>query len=205
MSQHLLGRMSIKARQIRPGEGFGIEVKKDQLVQIITVEGKQVADFVAIAAGDSAERLSTGVTRAKNSSIMLQTGMKLYSNRRNAMFELIEDTVGRHDLLFAACDPKRYADDFGLDGHANCRDALSSALEGHGLQYDDIPDPINWFMNVSIQQRGELELREPLAEKNDYVLLRAEMDVFAAVSACPQDQNPTNGGSPTDLLIRVFR
>ena len=35
--------------------------------------------------------------------------------------------------------------------------------------------------------------------------LRAEMDVIFAVSACPQDQNATNGGAPTDLLIRVFK
>lgn len=205
MSQQLLGRMAVRARQIRPGEGFGVEVKKGQLLQIITVDGRQVADFVAIAAGDPDERLSTGVTRAKNASIMLQSGMKLYSNRRNAMFELIEDTVGRHDMMFAACDPRRYADDFGLEGHANCRDALYNALGTNGLAYDDIPDPINWFMNVSIQQRGELEVRESLAEKNDYILLRAEMDTIAGISACPQDQNATNGGTPTDLLIRVFK
>jgi uncharacterized protein YcgI (DUF1989 family) len=205
VSQQLLGRMAIRARQIRPGEGFGVEVKKDQFLQIITVEGQQVADFVAIAAGDPGERSSTGVTRAKNSSIMLQSGMKIYSNRRNAMFELVEDTVGRHDLLFAACDPRRYKDDFNLEGHANCRDALYNALGTYGLSYDDIPDPVNWFMNVSIQQRGELEVRESLAEKNDYVLLRAEMDVIAGISACPQDQNATNGGNPSDLLIRVFK
>ena len=205
VSHQLLGRMAVRARQIRPGEGFGVEVKTGQLLQIITVDGRQVADFVAIAAGNPDERLSTGVTRAKNGSIMLQSGMKLYSNRRNAMFEIVEDTVGRHDMMFAACDPRRYADDFGLEGHANCRDALYNALGTHGLTYDDIPDPINWFMNVSIQQRGELEIRESLAEKNDYVLLRAEMDTIAGVSACPQDQNATNGGTPTDLLIRVFK
>lgn len=205
MSQQLLGRMAIRARQIRPGEGFAVEVKAGQFLQIIAVEGKQVADFIAIAASDAGERLSTGVTRAKNSSIMLRTGMRLYSNRRNALFEIVEDTVGRHDILFAACDPRRYADDFNLPGHANCREALHSVLGSYGLGYDDIPDPVNWFMNVSIQQRGELEIRESLAEKNDYVLLRAEMDVIAGISACPQDQNVTNGGSPTDLLIRVFK
>ena len=108
--------MAVKAGQIRPGEGFGVEVKKGQLLQIITVEGRQVADFVAIAAGNPEERLSTGVTRAKNSSIMLQSGMKLYSNRRNEMFEIVEDTVGRHDMMFAACDPRRYTDDSASKG-----------------------------------------------------------------------------------------
>ena len=60
-------------------------------------------------------------------------------------------------------------------------------------------------MNVAILQRGELEIREPLAEKDDYVVLRALKDVIAAVSACPQDLVPTNGSNPTDLTVRVYR
>ncbi|MDF3017973.1 MAG: putative aminomethyltransferase protein, partial [Thermomicrobiales bacterium] len=75
----------------------------------------------------------------------------------------------------------------------------------YGIGSDRIPSPINWFMNVSIQQRGELEIREPLAEKDDYVVLRALKDVIAAVSACPQDLLPTNGSNPTDLAVRVYR
>jgi uncharacterized protein YcgI (DUF1989 family) len=201
----LLGRQAIKARQLRPGEGVAVEVKTGQILQISTVKGKQVADFVAFNLDDRAEYLSTAVTRAKNNSIMLQNGMKLYSNRRNAMLELAEDTVGRHDMLFAACDPRRYKDDFGLEEHANCREALTGALVEYGVGYDQIPDPINWFMNVSILQRGELEIRESLADRNDYVLLVAQMDTVAAISACPQDQNATNGGNPTDILVRVYK
>jgi uncharacterized protein YcgI (DUF1989 family) len=68
-----------------------------------------------------------------------------------------------------------------------------------------MPPPINWFMNVAILQRGELEIREPLAEKDDHVVLRALKDVIAAVSACPQDLVPTNGSNPTDLAVRVYR
>ena len=112
--------------------------------------------------------------------------MTLYSNRRQPMFEIVEDTVGRHDMLYACCDPVRY-EMLGAPGHANCREALTEALSGYGIGYDRIPTPINWFMNVSILQRGELEIREPLAEAGDYVLLRALKDVVAAVSACPQD------------------
>lgn len=205
MSQLFIGRMAIKARQLHPGEGVALELKTGQLLQITTVQGKQVADFVAFNLDDRAEALSTAITRAKNNTIMLQNGMKLYSNRRNEMLELVEDTVGRHDMLFAACDPRRYQDDYGLEDHANCREALTGALTDYGVGYDQIPDPINWFMNVSILQRGELEINESLADRNDYVLLNALMDVVVAVSACPQDQNPTNGGSPTDILLRVFK
>jgi uncharacterized protein YcgI (DUF1989 family) len=93
----------------------------------------------------------------------------------------------------------------GAPGHANCREALAEALTDYGIGYDRIPPPINWFMNVAILQRGELEIREPLAEKDDHVVLRALKDVIAAVSACPQDLVPTNGSNPTDLAVRVYR
>jgi uncharacterized protein YcgI (DUF1989 family) len=205
VSEQLVGRVAVKSKQLRPGEAVAFEVKTGEVVQISTLEGKQVADFVAVSSADPKEVSSTGHTRAKNSTIMLQKGMGIYSNMRNLMLTLVEDTVGRHDILFAACDPQRYSVDFGLEGHANCREALAGALQPHGLTYEAIPDPVNWFMNVAILQRGELELRESLAERNDFVLLEANMDCVIAVSACPQDQNDINGGKPTDVLVRVFR
>lgn len=204
MSDLLNEKTPIRARHIRPGQAQAIEVKSGQLLQIQTVKGKQVADFVAFNQANTDEFLSTAATRSTNTNIVPQLGMTLYSNRRQPMFEIVEDTVGRHDMLFAACDPVRY-EKLGAPGHASCREALTEALTSHGVGYDRIPDPINWFMNVSIQQRGELEIREPLAEEGDYVLLRALMDVVAAISACPQDIGATNAGNPTDLHVRVLR
>jgi len=130
--------------------------------------------------------------------------MTLRSNRRRPMFELVEDTVGRHDMLFAACDPIRYAE-LDAPDHASCRVALTEALTAYEVDYDRVPDPVNFFMNVAILAKGELEVREPISERNDYVLLRALMDIVVAVSACPQDLNDTNGGTPSDLLVRVYR
>ena len=204
MSDLLNGKTPIRARHIRPGQGQAVEMKTGELLQIQTLQGKQVADFVAFTQGDTEEFLSTSVTRATNGNIVPRLGMTLYSNRRQPMFEIVEDTVGRHDMLYACCDPIRY-EKLGAPGHANCREALAGALESYGIGYDRIPSPINWFMNVSIQQRGELEIREPLAEKDDYVVLRALKDVIAAISACPQDFGPTNASNPTDLAVRVYR
>jgi hypothetical protein len=204
MSETLQGRMAVKARQIKPGQAYATEIKTGHYLQITDVQGKQVADFVAFGE-DRAEHLSVAATRSSGGSIMLQKGMKLLSNRRTPLFEIVEDTVGRHDTLFAACDPKRYADDFGLEGHANCREALAGALAEHGVGYDQVPDPVNWFMNVAIRQRGELEVREPLSERNDYVVLLALADTLVGISACPQDQTATNGFKPTDILVRVYR
>lgn len=205
MSEQLVGRVAVKSKQLKPGEAVAFEVKTGEVVQISTLEGKQVADFVAVSLANPKEVSSTAATRASNNSIMLQNGMGIYSNMRSKMLELVEDTVGRHDILFAACDPKRYSVDYGIEGHANCREALAGALEPFGVTFETVPDPVNWFMNVAILQRGELELRESLAERNDFVLLVATMDVAIGVSACPQDQNAVNAGKPTDILVRVFR
>lgn len=204
MSDNLMGRLAIKARQIRPGTAQMIDVKQGQLVQIVDMQGKQVADFVAFNASDKNEYMSTAVTRGANNSVMLQKGQTLYSNRRNPMLEITDDTVGRHDSLFAACDPTRY-EQLGAPGHSSCRAALTDALAEFGVDYDHIPDPVNWFMNVAIRQRGELEIREPLSERGDQVQLTALMDLVIAISACPQELNPTNGTEPTDILVRLYR
>ncbi|MFN8592684.1 MAG: urea carboxylase-associated family protein [Thermomicrobiales bacterium] len=204
MSDVLGTTTPIKTRHIRPGQGQAVEVKAGQFVQIQTLQGKQVADFVAFSADDHEEYHATSVTQSANANIVPKRGMTLYSNRRQGMFEIVEDTVGRHDMIYACCDPIRY-EQLGAPGHANCREALTEALSAYSIGYDRIPTPINWFMNVSIQQRGELEIREPLAEANDYVLLRALKDAIVAVSACPQDLTATNGFAPSDLRLRVFR
>ena len=37
----------------------------------------------------------------------------------------------------------------------------------------------------------------------DYVDLRAEMDVLAVISNCPQTRNPCNGFNPTPIRVVV--
>ncbi len=203
MSDVLRNRMMVKQRQIRPGSAEAFELRAGEVLQIIDIEGKQVADCVVFGLDDQQEWGSTGVTRAANDNIMLAQGRPLWSNRRRPLIEIIEDTVGRHDITYACCDPVRY-EKLGAPDHTNCRTALAEALSQWAIGPDLVPDPINWFMNVAIKQRGELEIREPLSEANDYVAIKALEDVIVAVSACPQDLVATNGMKPTNIAIRVY-
>jgi uncharacterized protein YcgI (DUF1989 family) len=202
----LAGRMARRAAQIRPAKAQAFEVKENQFLQITDMAGKQVADFIAFNLHDFDEYHSPAHTRAANNSLMLQKEHGLFSNRRNRMFTMIEDTVGRHDLLFPSCDARRYLDDYGIAEHLNCRDNFLAALKerGYEFSYDRLPDPVNFFMHVALKARGEFEIREPLSGRNDHVILKAHMDTLVAVSACPQDQNACNGFNPTDVLIRVY-
>jgi uncharacterized protein YcgI (DUF1989 family) len=204
VSDLLNGKTLSKARHVEPGTAGLLTVKAGQYLQIQTIEGKQVADFVAFNADDLGEYVSTSHTRVANMNIVPQMGMSLYTNLRQPLFEITEDTVGRHDMLVAACDRARY-EALGAPDHASCREALTQALREFEVGYERMPDPVNWFMNVSIKQKGELEVRPPLAEAGDYVLLKALRDAVVAVSACPQDLNDTNGGKPTALRLAVYR
>jgi uncharacterized protein YcgI (DUF1989 family) len=205
VSQLLVGRTAIKAQHLHPGEGAAFEVLADQFVQIITLKGTQVATFVGFSLSDRDERLSTAQTRLQNKTLMLQQGMTLYSSRGEPMFELLEDTVKRHDILYPMCDVKTYESAEGEEPHANCRTAIAGALAAHGITDGDLPDPVSWFMTLGIVGAGGLEIQESLAEKNSHVLLRAVVDTVIAVAACPQEKGLLNAGDPSDILVRVFR
>lgn len=191
-------------QNIEARTGATFEVREGEQILIRDWSGKQTCALVAFKRDDHDECLSTANTREAMGSIMLRKGMTLISNRRNWLLRLDEDTVGRHDLIMPACSRQRYREYYGLPDHANCRDNLRDALAPYGIAEDRIPDPVNIFMHMAILSKGELEARTPLSEPGDEVIFKALTDLIVAVSACPQDQDATNGFNPTDLLFRVF-
>lgn len=201
----LHGRMTRRAMQIRPAQGGVFDVKENQFLQISDMLGKQVAVMVAYNFHDHGEFASTAHTRGINHSMMLIKEHGIYSNRRNKMFTIIDDTVGRHDILLPMDDARSYLDDYGIEGHNNSFDNIAKGLASHDITPEQIPiDSINWFMNVGLKARGELEIREPLSGRNGNVILKAHMDTLVAITASPQDQNATNAFKPTDILIRIY-
>ncbi len=200
--QALFGRVAIASRRITPGTAARFELQTDQLIQIVTIDGRQAAEMVAFRADDPTERLSTAVTRAKNKSIMVEQGKKLYSSRFTPLFELVTDTVGRHDLLMASSEPTKPAVPH-LDGDDSLTHPLIEALGEVGITLDSVLEPVNWFTNISIKANGELEIGESLAEPNDSVVLKALTDVIVVVGA--RANMAGTGIAASDLLVRVFR
>ena len=185
------------------GHARAARAEAGQLVEIINVRGRQVCDFVAFNAEDLTEHLSPTHTRSMLGRLTLAVNDRLQTNARNPIFELGEDTVGRHDVLFAACDHRRYELDYGLRGHRNCRANFAEVLEPYGVGYLQVPDPINWFQNTPVAADGALGMEVSPAEAGDRVVLKALMDALVAASACPQDQNPINDWEVTDIRLVV--
>jgi uncharacterized protein YcgI (DUF1989 family) len=102
------------------------------------------------------------------------------------------------------CSRRWYETKVGQPDHPNCQDNLSTALEPFGLTGDDIFDIFNVFMNVELGTDGSFTLTAPTTKAGDHIDLRAEMNVLAAISACPSDNSPTNDFRAKPLGVKIF-
>jgi uncharacterized protein YcgI (DUF1989 family) len=184
--------------------GAGLRMAAGEFVQVLDVSGQQCADFFAFSAADPTEHLSASHTRVAVDRLFPEVSQSFFSSLRRPMFQFEEDrSPGIHDMLFAACDPARYAH-YGVDGHASCADNLRTAAGKLGLELCHVPQPVNFFMNVAVRLDGRCDFGSPQTNPGDFVLLKAFVDCFVVVSACPQEWNPAGNYHPSDLLARVL-
>jgi uncharacterized protein YcgI (DUF1989 family) len=183
--------------------GGAIEVRAGEYLSIVDLEGAQVADFVALRRDDPGRFLSVHQTRSTLRRWTLKVGDRLVDNDREPVFEIVRDDVGVHDLFFCACSPALYRQRFGLTDHRSCRMNLLEALQPYGLTERQIPDPINVFMRTPPRADGDFEFHPAPSRPGDRIVLACLTDVVAAVSSCPMDLSPINGGRPTALALVV--
>jgi uncharacterized protein YcgI (DUF1989 family) len=186
-------------RQLVPAAGgAGLRLARGEHLRIIDLEGGQTGDLMAFSQ-DGRERLSNGRTFDYGGKIYLSTGDVLWSDRSSPMLTIVEDGVGRHDFLYSPCSLEMYRIQYGVtDYHANCHDNLLSALREFGIEPDYLPTAFNFFMNVEVLPDGRLKFAPPRCRAGDSLVLRAEMDLAIALSACPA--SGCNGGAPPRSL-----
>ncbi|RVX72269.1 hypothetical protein B0A52_04473 [Exophiala mesophila] len=147
----------------------------------------------------------------------------LYTNKSLPLFSLVEDTTsGIHDTLFGCCDRFRYHN-LGIDNyeHASCAENMHLALAEAAaagvftpgsISTEWTPDPLNIFMNVPVTSGlerqsggGQITCRAPESKAGEYIVLRAERDCVAVMSACPNDViQAVNDGVCTAIEYQVM-
>jgi len=185
------------------GYARAFEVKAGELFTVTDVDGGQIADLVAFNARVLSEKLSPSHTRLALHSIRFKVGDSLRTNLRRPMMEIVEDTVGTHDMLIPACDEQRYSVDYGIDNHRSCVANFEEVLVPWRIERSGIPDPLNIFENASIDSNGALVHLPVVSSAGDNITFRALMDLVCAVSACPMDLNITGGDRITDILVTI--
>jgi uncharacterized protein YcgI (DUF1989 family) len=171
-----------------------------------------VGDCAFFNADDPREQFHVGQSWAY--AVMLGTGTAralrdFYSQppRENVMLTVVADTVRAHFGNCAGrCSAKLLAARDGRAGPGvrSCQENLAEALAPFGIAGDAINDVFNVFMNVEFKPDGGFAIKAPETKAGDHIDLRAEMNVIAAVSACPNETNPVNNFRAKPLGLTVF-
>lgn len=191
-------------RVVAPGEYWAKVMPKGAMLRIVDLEGKQAVDFLCYNAQDPSERYNAADTMKYAGTIFLTKGHGIYSDMGRPLFTIVEDTCGRHDTIGGCCSAESNLFRYGVKDTPNCRDSFLRALAEFDLGKKDIVANLNFFMNVPVQPGGGMALVEGLSVPGDFVDLRAEMDVLAVVSNCPQTRNPVNAYNPTPIRLIVW-
>jgi urea carboxylase-associated protein 1 len=190
------------------GEPWIHEILEGQYLRIVDVEGNQAADTLFYNAHDYEDRYSAQDTIRTQSNIYLTTGTALISSKGHVLLTIVADTCGRHDTLGGACATESNMVRYAIEKrymHA-CRQSFVKALVGWGRGFEkrDITHNINFFMNVPVTPEGRLTFEDGLSGPGKYVELRADMDVVAVISNCPQLNNPCNAYNPTPVRVLIW-
>jgi uncharacterized protein YcgI (DUF1989 family) len=199
-------RIHIPAR-----EGRGVRVAAGGRFRVVDLEGGQVGDLFAFCRDDITEYASAEHTRVYVNRLFPRPGEQFVTNRRRPILFFEEDaSPGAHDMLCAACDSTRYTG-LGVAGwHASCQENLQKAMAELGHPRVEVPQPINLFMNIPIVVDGPLQKdatigwEVALTRPGDSVTLRAELECYVVVSACPQDIVAINDKKPTPMAIELL-
>ncbi len=195
----------IETLRVPGGDGGAVLLREGQCVRVIDVAGGQVGDLFAFAAADPGEYASASHTRVAIAKLFPGPGDVVLTNRRRPILFVIEDTSpGRHDMLYAACDPTRYESLGAPASHSSCVGNLEEALRSKGVHLTTVPQPLNIFMEVRPRADGTLVSAPASSQPGDYIAFQASQDCLIVLSSCPMDIVPISTGGITPLELQVY-
>jgi urea carboxylase-associated protein 1 len=176
-----------------------------EILRIVDLEGQQAVDFLCYSAEDPGDRYSAMNTIKVQGNAYVGKGTVLYSDAGIALFTLIADTLGRHDTIYGCCSNPNNFLRYGVKTTESCYSNFLKELSKYGLGREAIAGNVNFFMQVPVLADGGAGIADGVSPPGGYVDLRAETDVLAVLSNCPQMHNPCNGYNPTPIRVVVRR
>jgi urea carboxylase-associated protein 1 len=189
---------------IEPGGRWSYRLETGQRVRIVDLEGQQAVDFLCYSAELPLDRLNVPNTIKLNRSLYVTKGSTIYSDKARKMFSVLEDTCGFHDTLAGCCSIEMDLLRYGVKKTTSCRTNFVTELAKWSLSPSEIVSNINFFMRVTFDEAGAVEIAPAVSKAGDYVVLQAEMPVIAVLSNCPQTSNHSSGFRPTPICVEVL-
>lgn len=181
-------------------------VNKGETLRIVDLEGKQAVDFICFNAHDYEDRYAAADTMKINKTgIFLTEGTVIYSVRCTPLFTIVGDSCGSHDTIGGCCSAELNRFRYGKENETGCRENFLSEMAKCGMGPNDMAANINFFMYVPVSKDGDMDMGPSISKPGDHVDIRADSDVLAIISNCPQINNPVNDYNPTPIRVIVTR
>jgi urea carboxylase-associated protein 1 len=187
------------------GRRWGHVVRSGEILRLVDLEGQQAVDFLCFDAADPADRYSATNTIKVQGNIYIGNGTVLYADSGAALFTIVADTCGRHDTIYGCCSEANNFLRYGVRGTPSCYANFREILGRFGLDERSIVGNLNFFMSVPVLADGSAGVADGVSPPGSLVELRAERDVLAVLSNCPQMHNPCNGYNPTPIRVTIYR
>lgn len=187
------------------GQPWGHVIRAGEVLRLIDLEGQQAVDFLCFDATDPSDRYCATNTIKVQGSIYIGNDTVLYSDHGAALMTVIADTCGRHDTIYGCCSEANNFLRYGVRDTPSCYANFGEILARFGLDERSIVGNVNFFMSVPVLPGGTAGIAEGVSLPGSYVDLRAERDVIAVLSNCPQMHNPCNGYNPTPIRALIYR
>ncbi len=196
------GMEKISELTVPPRDGRAFRVPAGHLFRIVSVDGPQVGDLNLWNAADLSERFFSGKTRALHAT-HVTTGARLWSNLPSlrpmstithdtlGWYGWDEDGAGVHDVIGTRCDPYTNVLLKGVEYHHCCHSNLTRALAAETCMTlaeaePHVHDVLNVFMCTGFtRDTHQYFMKASPVRPGDFLELFAEIDLLAALSACP--------------------
>jgi hypothetical protein len=197
----------IATETIAGGWYFSTLLRRGEALRIAQAHGPASVALVCWSAKDPSERLNLPDTVKVQWDTRVQKGRVLFSDMGRVLLSVTEDSSGgAHDLLVGGSTAAANAAKYPGAMTRNTRDNLVLAAGKLGLSRRDIPMALTLFAPVRVSDEdGRLSWAPGLLNGDDYVDLRAEMDLLVALSTCPHPLDPAPAYAPDPVEITRYR
>jgi hypothetical protein len=198
---------------LHPGMTWSHNLKRGTAIRLIDEEGGANVAAALYNADNPVERYNMADTLKAQHIAKLTRGNVLYSDMGRILCSITEDTVGWHDpiggLSNAALVARKYGQMSYQQAHNNCfknaYDGFVVELGKYGLGRKDLIATVNFFSRVSVTDTGLMRLVTENSKADDFVELRAEMNVLLFLNTCQHPMDPNPEYQPRKLRVQIGR
>jgi uncharacterized protein len=193
-------------RETVPGGWYWTtKLAKGEILRLQTGDAPSCVALVAWRADDTSERLNCPDTVKVQWTSALAKGRVVFSEMGRVMLSIVEDSSGCHDAIVGGSTARSNEMRYGDATLRNTRENFLIAAQKLGLGERDVPGCLSFFAPVRVDADGRFVWHEARRTGGDYVELRAELDLFVAISNCPHPLDPAPVYAPAPIEATRFR